>query len=140
MKASIKTVMISAALAGGSAGLVNSILYFVFHALGIITDNVFVQENQPLTDVPVIISSIVPSLLAGVVFYLLCRYTNKGYRIFSILAVILLILSFASPFMAIPGIPLGMGLALSTMHVVVVASLLHFFRRTKGGGSGVALR
>jgi hypothetical protein len=90
--------------------------------------------------VPVIISSVVPSLLAGIVFYLLCRYTSKGYRIFSIIALLLLVLSFANPFMSIPGIPLAMGLALNAMHVVVVASLLYFFRRIKGTAPKVAFQ
>jgi uncharacterized protein (DUF2062 family) len=107
--------------------------------MGIIPDNVFVQENQPLTVVPVIISSIVPSLLAGVVFYLLCRYSNKGYRIFSTIAIILLILSFANPFIAIKSIPLGMGLALNAMHIVVVTALLYSFKRIKASEHKITL-
>jgi hypothetical protein len=140
MKLTFKTIITAAALAGVSAAFINSLLYFIFHASGIIPDNVFIQENQPLTVVPVIISSVVPSLLAGIVFYLLCRYTSKGYRIFSIIALLLLVLSFANPFMSIPGIPLAMGLALNAMHVVVVASLLYFFRGIKGAESKVALQ
>jgi hypothetical protein len=70
MKPSFKTIIMAAALAGGVSALINSILYFIFHAAGVISDNVYVQENQPLTLMPVIIFSFVPSLLAGVVFYL----------------------------------------------------------------------
>jgi hypothetical protein len=33
--------------------------------------------------------------------------------------------------MAIKNIPVGMGIALSEMHIVVVASLLYFFYRIK---------
>jgi hypothetical protein len=139
MKPSLKTVFTSAALAGMAAAFINSILFVLFNTMGIIPDNVFVQENQPLTVVPVIISSIVPSLLAGVVFYLLCRYSNKGYRIFSTIAIILLILSFANPFIAIKSIPLGMGLALNAMHIVVVTALLYSFKRIKASEHKITL-
>ncbi|HLL42749.1 MAG TPA: DUF6069 family protein [Segetibacter sp.] len=131
MKPSFKSIITAAAVAGVISAVVNSILYFIFHATGVIPDDVYVQENQPLTLLPVVISSFVPSLLAGVVFYLFCRYTRNGFRYFSILAIILLFLSFANPFMAIKNIPLGMGIALSVMHIVVVASLLYFFNRFK---------
>jgi drug/metabolite transporter (DMT)-like permease len=131
MKTSFKSIITPAAVAGVISAVVNSILYFIFHATGVIPDDVYVQENQPLTLLPVVISSFVPSLLAGVVFYLFCRYTRNGFRYFSILAIILLFLSFANPFMAIKNIPLGMGIALSVMHIVVVASLLYFFNRFK---------
>ena len=131
MKPSFKTIITAAAVAGVISAVVNSILYFIFHATGVIPDDVYVQENQPLTLLPVLISSFVPSLLAGVVFYLFCRYTRNGFRYFSILAIILLFLSFANPFMAIKNIPLGMGIALSVMHIVVVASLIYFFNRFK---------
>jgi drug/metabolite transporter (DMT)-like permease len=131
MKTSFKSIITAAAVAGVISAVVNSILYFIFHATGVIPDDVYVQENQPLTLLPVVISSFVPSLLAGVVFYLFCRYTRNGFRYFSILAIILLFLSFANPFMAIKNIPLGMGIALSVMHIVVVASLLYFFNRFK---------
>jgi drug/metabolite transporter (DMT)-like permease len=131
MKASFKSIITAAAVAGVISAVVNSILYFIFHATGVISDDVYVQENQPLTLLPVLISSFIPSLLAGVVFYLLCRNTQKCFRYFSILAIILLLLSFANPFMAIKNIPLSMGIALNVMHIVVVASLLYFFKRIK---------
>ena len=131
MKPSFKSIITAAAVAGVISAVVNSILYFIFHATGVIPDDVYIQENQPLTLVPVLISSFIPSLLAGGVFYLFCRYTQKGFRYFSILAIILLLLSFANPFMAIKNIPLSMGIALNVMHIVVVASLLYFFNRFK---------
>jgi hypothetical protein len=140
MKSSFKSIITAAAVAGIISAVVNSILFFIFHTTGAIRDNVYVQDNQPLTVVPVIFSSIVPSLLAGVVFYLFCRYTKNGYKYFSILSIILLLLSFANPFMAIKNIPLGMGIALNIMHLVVVASLLFFFKRVKAEYYKVALQ
>jgi hypothetical protein len=140
MKPSFKTIILAATVAGLTAAVINSVLYFVFDALGMFPGDVYIQENQPLSVVPVIISSIVPSLLAGVVFYLLCRFTRNGYRYFSIIAIILLLLSFANPFMAIKNVPLGMGISLNVMHVVVVASLHYFFKRVIAGEAEIALR
>jgi hypothetical protein len=133
MKPTFKKTMAAALAAGSTAAGINSILFFLFRALGVITEDVFVQDNQPLTVIPVILSSLVPSLLAGVAYYLLSRYTRNGYRIFSIVALVLLILSFANPFMGIPGITVTMGIALNTMHVVVVACLLYYFKRVHTG-------
>jgi len=140
MKPSFKSIITAAAVAGVFSALINSILYFIFHAAGAILDNVYVQENQPLTLLPVLISSFIPSLLAGVVFYLFCRYTRNGFRYFFLLAIILLLVSFANPFMAIKNIPLSMGIALNVMHIVVVASLLYFFNRIKSADYKMALR
>ena len=123
--------MTAAALAGATAAIVNAVLFFLLKAAGVFPDTVHVQTGQPLTVLPVVFSSLIPSLLAGVLFYLLCRYTQNGFRIFSIVAIILLLLSFANPFMGIEGIPVTMGIALNVMHVVVVASLLFFFKRTQ---------
>jgi uncharacterized membrane protein YhaH (DUF805 family) len=63
------------------------------------------------------------------VFYLLGRYTRNGYKIFFIIAILLLIVSFANPFMAIKDITISMGVALNVMHIVVVLCLLYFFKK-----------
>jgi hypothetical protein len=139
MKPTFKKIMTAAIAAGSTAALINSVLFFLFRALGLITDDVFVQDSQPLTVVPVILSSLIPSLLAGVVYYLLSRYMRNGFRIFSIVAVVLLLLSFANPFMGIPGIPVAMGIALDTMHIVVAACLLYVFKRTQTGALNPSL-
>ena len=127
MKPTFKRIIIAALNAGITASVVNSILFFIFQMAGIITDDIHIQKDQPLTIMPVIISTILPSLLAGIVFYLLTRYTKNGYRVFSVMAIILLLASFANPFLGIEGITIAMALSLNVMHVVVVASLLYFF-------------
>ncbi|GAB3167167.1 DUF6069 family protein [Telluribacter humicola] len=115
--------------AGVVAAAINSVLFLLFRSLGLITDDVFVQPDMPMTVVPVIISSLVPSVLAGMVYYLLDRFTANGYRNFLILSIVLLLLSFANPFMMIPNVPVSYGIALDLMHVTVVVSLLYFLRR-----------
>lgn len=116
----------SGAFAAGIAAVINSILFFIFKAAGIITDDIFVQPNTPLNVVPVIISSIVPTLIASMVFFLFEKFANNGFKIFRIVSVVLLALSFANPFMGIKGITIPYALVLNLMHVVVVVALLFF--------------
>ena len=130
-KLSFNQIAIATLLAGVSAAAVNSILFFIFHGAGIISDSVFVQPGQPMGIIPVIFSSVLPSVIAGLLFFVLEKYTKRGLVIFSITAVILLALSFMNPFMALKGISLGYGLALCSMHVVVATALLYFFRTHK---------
>jgi len=113
-----------------TAILANSILFFIYHSAGIITDTVVVQPGTPLTVIPVIITSLIPVLIAIVVFFLLEKYTRKGYKIFTIVSIVLLILSFLNPFLGIPGVPVPFALALITIHVVVAAALLYFIKRS----------
>lgn len=140
MKPSFRKIIVAALLAGITSAVINSILFFLFRAIGLIDNTVFIRDNQPLTVLPVLIASLIPSLLAGVVFYLLARYTKNGYRIFSIIAIVGLLASFANPFMAIKGLPVSMGIAMNLMHIVVVVALLYFFKRTSGEEFKNALR
>jgi len=125
-KLNIQTSLKAGFMAAIVAAIINVILFFLFHALGIITDDIFVQPNQPLTFVPVIISSVIPTLIAALVFFLIEKFSNNGFKIFRLVAIILLFVSFVNPFMGIEGITIGYGIVLNVMHVVVVASLLYF--------------
>lgn len=117
--------------AGLAAAAVNTILFFIFHAAGVLTDTIFIQPGQPLTVVPVLISSILPAIIASMVFFLFDKYTKSGFRIFTIVSIVLLLLSFMNPFMGIPGVTMGYAIVLNVMHVTVVAALLFFIRREK---------
>jgi hypothetical protein len=112
-----------------AASVINAILFFVYHAIGVITDTILVQPGKPLSVIAVIVASIIPALIASMVFFLFEKYTQKGFKIFTIVSIALLILSFVNPFMGIPGVPTGFALALCTMHVVVAGSLLYFIRK-----------
>lgn len=118
-------------LAGVVSAVINATLFFVFQAAGVLTDTVFVQPpNQPLTLVPVLMASIVPSLLGSIVFFLIEKFTNNGYRIFSILALILTVLSLFSPFTVPVHVTMGYSLVLCVMHVVVAFVLVYFIGRS----------
>ena len=130
-KLNFKQIFIAGVMASIASLVINAILFFVFHSTGVISDSVFVQPNQPLTITPVLMASIVPTLIAACVFFLFERFTNNGFKIFSIVAIVLLLLSIASPFMAIQGIALGYSIVLSIMHIVVVLSLLYSLKKAK---------
>lgn len=110
--------------------IVNVLLYFLLERLGVIHQSVFINDdpNMSITPAAVSISSIVPTLLGGLVFWLMVRFFQKGVRYFSFLAIGLGFLSFAAPF-SLPEIPLGMAMALNLMHVVVIYNMLHYFRK-----------
>jgi len=125
-KLNFKKAFMAGLIAAGVATLVNAILFFIFKAAGIIVDTIFIQPNQPLTIVPIIISSIVPTLIATLVFFLFEKFTNNGFKIFRIIALVLMVLSLLNPFMGIQGVTVGYALVLDIMHVVVVGALLYF--------------
>lgn len=129
-KIAAKKLLWVAPLAGAIAAGINSVLFLIGSAIGLIDAAVLVPGmNTPITIVPVIMSSIIPSLIAGLVLAGLNYFLNKPFRVFRIVALILLILSFANPFMGIPGIPLGMGIWLNVMHVVVAGTVVYCFGR-----------
>jgi hypothetical protein len=120
----------SAGLQAAVAALgINVVLFYIFHFTGVINDSILIDGKQPLSIVPIIFSCVIPSLIAALVFFLMEKFTNNGYLIFSIVAIVLLILSFLSPFMTIIGISVGYGIALNLMHIVVALSVLFFIRK-----------
>lgn len=115
--------------AGLTATAINVILFFIFHAAGIISDTIFIQPGQPMTVVPIIISSLLPAIVASMVFFLFEKFTKNGYRIFMIVSIVLMLVTFINPFVGIPGVTTGYAIALDVMHVTVVVPLLFFISR-----------
>ena len=129
-KIAAKKLLWVAPLAGAIAAGINSILFLIGSAIGLVDESVLVQGmNTPITIGPVIMSSFIPSLIAGLVLGVMNYFLNKPFKVFRIVALLLLILSFANPFMGIPGIPLGMGIWLNVMHVVVAGTVVYCFGR-----------
>lgn len=117
-------------LAGVVSAVINAILFFVFRSAGVLTDTIFVQPNQPLAIMPVIVASLIPSIIGSIVFFLIDKFTGNGYRIFSILAIVLALLSLYSPFTVIPGVTTGYAVVLCVMHMVVAFVLVYFIGRS----------
>lgn len=114
--------------AGITSVIINLVLFFASKSLGAFPDNVFIDKETPLTALPLFISSMIPSLVAGVVMGLLHRFTKSSKKIFTIIAVVLSLLFFYPPF-TIPNVPLIMALMLNVMHVVVALNLVIAFRK-----------
>lgn len=125
-KIDFKQSFIAGLKAAGAASILNAILFFIFHQAGIIVDTIFIKSEQSLTVFPIVMASIIPALIASMVFFLLEKFTQNGFKIFRILSIILMVLSFLNPFMGIPGVTVGYAVALNLMHVTVVAALLYF--------------
>ena len=130
-KLTFKQSVTAGAIAGAVALVINAVLFFIFHAAGVLTDDIMIQPNQPLTIVPIILSSVMPSIVGACVFFLFEKYATNGYKGFTILSIILLVLSFMNPFMGIPNVTMGYAIVLNVMHVVVAVSLLYFIKRAK---------
>ena len=119
------------AFAAITAAVINALLFFVFHSAGVLVDTIFIQPETTLTIVPVLFSSILPSLVASIVFFLFEKYSANGFKFFSIVAVVLLLLSFINPFVGIKDVTIGYAIVLNVMHVVVAAAVLYFINKAK---------
>lgn len=129
-KIAAKKLLWVAPLAGAIAAGINSVMFLIGSAIGLMDESVLVPGmNTPITIAPVMMSSFIPSLIAGLVLGVMNYFLNKPFKVFRIVALVLLILSFANPFMGIPGIPVGMGLWLNLMHVVVAGTVVYCFGR-----------
>jgi len=122
-----KDLVTAAPLAGLFSAFLNSSIFFGTAGIGMYPDNVLIN-GEPLSVIPIIISSFIPTLLAAAVLALIGRFTKNAWNIFRNLSLVLLILSFANPYLGIPGAPIGMILSLNIMHVVVVGILLFLFK------------
>lgn len=128
-KLSFLAVLKAGGLAAVASAVINAALYYLFHATGLIRDDIMIQPGLPLTVIPVLISSVLPSLVAVLIYYLFERFTRRGYLLFSVVSLVLLAVSFLNPFLLIPGVTTGYALALNLMHIVVAAAVLYFIRR-----------
>ena len=130
-KLSFKPIIVAGLIAASVSAVVNTILFFVFQAAGVFTNDIMIQPNQPLSVIPVILSSIIPALIASCIFFLFEKYGKNGFKTFSIVSIILLVLSFANPFFGIPNVTVPYAIVLNLMHIVVAFSLLYFIKRAK---------
>lgn len=106
-----------------SALLANAIVYFIASALGFMPSYINPQLGRPIGVGEVIGSSIAGAVGATVLFALLARFTRRPVTIFRIVALVVLLLSFATPF-SLPGAPLSLIITLEVMHVVAAAVII----------------
>lgn len=100
--------------AGFAAGFISAILANIIHQIFLILQNTSYPE---LTIITISFISIITSVLGSLVYYAACRWTNKGYKIFIITGVIVLILDEISIIMQ--SFPLQFHIIANIMHVTV---------------------
>ena len=126
---SVGRVLSLAAIAGVISAIVNVLLFQIGLATGAIPGDLIIPNaGEPLSAVPVIIASLLPSLVGGIVLVILNRFAKNPLRIFNIVAAVIVLLSFFSPF-SIPNVPIGMVVILELMHVVVAGVVVYVFNR-----------
>ncbi|MBI3235805.1 MAG: hypothetical protein HYZ42_17505, partial [Bacteroidetes bacterium] len=52
-KLNFKQIITAGAIASGASLIINAILFFIFHALAIITDDIVLQPNQPIRSIAI---------------------------------------------------------------------------------------
>lgn len=127
-------------LAALAAAVVNVLIYFAASGLGTIPGSILIPTptgEHPLTVALVAVSSVVGAIGAAIVLAIIGLFAPRPIRLFRIVAIIVLVLSFAMP-LTIPGAPVAMILSLEVMHVaawVVIVGLLTTLAR-QGDGKG----
>ena len=121
------------AVAGVVAAVLNAVVYLVASFVGAIPQSVEIPNTGgPLPLGAVVGFSFVPAVLAAGLLAILGRFTRRPFRVFTIIAVALFVVSLYTPF-SIPGAPVAMILALEIMHavaaVVIVGVLTRMGRR-----------
>jgi hypothetical protein len=124
----LKSSLIKGLMAGMASAIMNSALFYAFKNLGAINDIVQIQGSS-LGVMQVIFSSIVFSLIAGFVYFIISLFAREAFRTFQRLAWILLIASFMNPFLFIPDIPVGFAISLNIMHIVVAAAVIYIMKK-----------
>jgi hypothetical protein len=123
---------VQAGLIGGViATVINLILWFVGNALSGGAMQVVTPFAPSPAGVPwpaVIISSLLPGIVAGLLYGLLARFTNKATTIFLVISLIVFIAFIYNPISA--GQNLTTILVLEVMHVFVALPVIWFILRT----------
>lgn len=92
-------------------------------------------ESSPMPVMDVVIFSVIFSVGAGIVFMLLANFSRQPIKIFLIVSMIVLLISFILPLMApTPPVTLAAKLTLVAMHIIgavaVVGTLIGLSRRS----------
>ena len=125
----LKSTLIKGLMAGLAAAIMNSALFYAFKNLGAINDTVQIMPGEPLGVHNAIISSIFSSVIASILYFVISLFARDAFRIFQRIAWIMLLLSFFSPFLFIPEVPVGYAISLNIMHIVVAAAVIYIMKK-----------
>lgn len=116
----------AALLAAVAATVANALVYLAASTLGFIPQSVLIPTaggESPLTVGMVAITSVAGTVGAAIVFTIIGLFAQRPVRLFRIVSIVVLVLSFATP-LTIPGAPLSMILSMEVMHVVAWAIIV----------------
>lgn len=117
------------ALAAVAAAIANVVVYYLASALGAMPDSVLnPQTGLPIGVTEVVTSTVVGAVGATIAFAIINLFARRPARVFTIVAAIVFLLSFATPF-GIPGVTVSMTLALYVMHAVAAAIIVWVLTR-----------
>jgi hypothetical protein len=125
----LKSSLIKGLMAGLAAAIMNSALFYAFKNLGAINDTVQIMPGEPLGVHNAIISSIFSSVIASIVYFVISLFARDAFRIFQRIAWFMLLISFFSPFLFIPEVPVGYAISLNIMHIVVAAAIIYIMKK-----------
>jgi hypothetical protein len=111
-------------MAAAAAGAVNGIIYTAAVAAGVFPTLRLARQGGPDMGIEAVLLMSTLGALGGIVVYALVRqYAANPIRAFAQVALAVLLVSFAGPFM-VAGTTLAQGLVLNVMHVVTAAAVL----------------
>lgn len=114
-----------ALVAGVAAFIVNLILFLIAQSLGLslmVSQPADPNTLVPLSMGPILGASIVPAIAAAILLAILGRFLARPLRIFQIIAVVFLLLSFGGPF-SLP-VETSTKVVLGVMHVVTAVAIV----------------
>jgi hypothetical protein len=115
-------------VAGVVVAIINVTIYLISKSAGIISDNILLAGGEPLTLVPVVISSLLPAIFASLLLWAISKYSGNPVRVFSFIGWGFLLISMGGPFSA-QGLPIGMRISLALMHLVAGVTILYMLTR-----------
>ena len=130
-KPTLGTIWRNGLIAIVAATVINAVLYFVGAALGWMPETVLTPMGLPVTIVPVVASTVIALVVATIVYSILNRFTGSPNRWFTIIAVVVLVVSAVSP-LSLPGAPTMMIVVLEVMHLVAGIAAIYFLRQSQG--------
>jgi Family of unknown function (DUF6069) len=112
--------------AGIVAAIINAILFLV---VGIPADQVVDRGNGAATEtiglMNVVMGSIIPTVIAGIVFAVIAKFVPKPFLVFNIIALLIFLFTFFGPLNSIPKASNSTLILLEVMHVVVGCAVLY---------------
>lgn len=130
-KPSIGGIFKNGAIAAGIAAVVNVVLYWIGGALNAWPPEALTGMGVPVALPAVIGMTVIASITATIVYLVMSRILSRerANRWFIILAVLVLVMMFFTPF-TITNVPTVQIVLLEIMHVVLGGALIYFLPRS----------